>query len=61
MCDLIEKARKAIADDILGKIERNENITIEEFNFIEQYNEMKSICDEIFNDTLYVLTPIDRR
>lgn len=61
MCDLIEKARKAIADDILGKIERNENITIEEFNFIEQYNEMKSICDEIFNDALYVLTPIDRR
>ena len=37
MCNLIEKARKKIAEDILSRIERGESITIEEFNFIEQY------------------------
>lgn len=61
MCNLIEKARKKIAEDILSRIERGENITIEEFNFIEQYQEMLSLYDEVFSDTLYVLTPVDRR
>lgn len=61
MCNLIEKARKKIVEDILSRIERGENITIEEFNFIEQYEEMKSLYDEVFSDTLYVLTPVDRR
>ena len=61
MCNLVEKARKKIAEDILTKIERGENITIEEFNFIEQYQEMLSLYNEMFLDTLYVLTPIDRR
>ena len=61
MCNLVEKARKKIAEDILNRIERGENITIEEFNFIEQYHEMLSLYDEVFSDTLYVLAPIDRR
>lgn len=61
MCNLIETARKKIAEDIISRIEKGENITIEEFNFIEQYEEMKSLYNEVFNDTLYVLTPIDRR
>lgn len=61
MCNLVEKARKKIAEDILTRIERGENITIEEFNFIEQYQEMLSLYNEMFLDTLYVLTPIDRR
>ena len=61
MCNLIETARKKIAEDILDRIEKGENITIEEFNFIEQYEEMKSLYGEVFSDTLYVLTPIDRR
>lgn len=61
MCNLVEKARKKIAEDILIRIERGENITIEEFNFIEQYQEMLSLYNEMFSDTLYVLAPIDRR
>lgn len=61
MCNLIEKARKKIAEDIIERIEKGENITIEEFNFIEQYQEMLSLYDEVFSDTLYVLTPVDRR
>lgn len=61
MCNLVEKARKKIAEDILSRIERGENITIEEFNFIEQYQEMLSLYNEMFSDTLYVLAPIDRR
>ena len=61
MCNLVETARRKIAEDILDRIEKGENITIEEFNFIEQYEEMKSLYDGISNDTLYVLTPIDRR
>ena len=61
MCNLVEKARKKIAEDILNRIERGENITIEEFNFIEQYQEMLNLYDEVFSDTLYVLAPIDRR
>lgn len=61
MCNLVEKARKKIAEDILNRIERGENITIEEFNFIEQYQEMLSLYNEMFSDTLYVLAPIDRR
>ena len=61
MYNLIEIARKKIAEDILGRIEKGEIITIEEFNFIEQYEEMKSLYDEVFSETLYVLTPIDRR
>lgn len=61
MCNLVEKARKKIAEDILSRIERGENITIEEFNFIEQYQEMLNLYNEMFSDTLYVLTPIDRR
>ena len=61
MCVLIEKARKKIAEDIIERIEKGENITIEEFNFIEQYHEMLNLYNEMFSDTLYVLTPIDRR
>ena len=61
MCNLVEKARKKIAEDILSRIEHGENITIEEFNFIEQYQEMLNLYNEMFSDTLYVLTPIDRR